>query len=287
VPDTLKAVELATLLLARARRHKDGTYQRWATLRLCQSLAVVDLRNRWQEIHLLLKKGLREAQDMEEALLVVEHTSFLGSYAVAVGELEMSMQWTQQTLTEIETLDDFEDQAYYRYMAYASLSSLKLKCNDSAEALRCAEIAVGEAQRYGNPFCIAKAHLVWGNTLHTQGARAKALETVRQVRTEAQQKDWSGVDQRASYLLSGMLLASEEVVSALKAARRALGLARDLQMKEAEVLCLINLGVVMRANGRDDDARLLLRDARRLCQERDYADHFTQVEELLQSEEHK
>jgi tetratricopeptide (TPR) repeat protein len=64
-------------------------------------------------------------------------------------------------------------------------------------------------------------------------------------------------------------------------ARRALELARETKLKEEEVECLLSLGQVLLALKRREEAREILQQARRLSQERDYADHFQKAEELL------
>jgi len=58
-------------------------------------------------------------------------------------------------------------------------------------------------------------------------------------------------------------------------------MARQMKFNEEEVECLLSLGQVLLALKRREEAREILQQARRLSQERDYADHFQKAEELL------
>jgi hypothetical protein len=57
-----------------------------------------------------------------------------------------------------------------------------------------------------------------------------------------------------------------------------------MKLKEQEVECLLSLGQVLLALKRPQEAREVLQQARRLSQERDYADHFQRADELLRGE---
>jgi len=95
---------------------------------------------------------------------------------------------------------------------------------------------------------------------------------------------WKGNEQVAEYLRGELLRDMGHPDQAESAARRALELVREMKFKEKEVECLLSLGQVLLALKRHEEAREILQQARRLSQERDYADHFEEAEELLAQE---
>jgi len=95
---------------------------------------------------------------------------------------------------------------------------------------------------------------------------------------------WKGNEQVAEYLRGELLREMGHPDQAESAARRALELVREMKFKEEEVECLLSLGQVLLALKRHEEAREILQQARRLSQERDYADHFEEAEELLAQE---
>ena len=94
---------------------------------------------------------------------------------------------------------------------------------------------------------------------------------------------WTAHEQQAQQLRAELLLEVGQPQTARQAARRAQELAREMQAKEAEVRALLSLGQALAALGEQDNARHTLSLARRLSRERDYGDHFTRAETLLQA----
>ena len=279
-----KSIEAATRLLAKARNTGNKAYQMDATRLLASRMAILDLRNRWNEIRPLLLEGLELARQLGDQEEVVEHLSRLGEYAVEIGELDSGLDWLQQALSEAESLTDKKRQAFYRYRIHGSFSHLMRKRGNHTEAIRHAEISVGAARENGNPNFVAVAQLTLARAERARGELAEALRLVEEVLPQARQMGWKSCEQDAEYLRGELLREMGHPDQAEPAARRALELAREMKFKEEEVECLLSLGQVLLALKRRQEAREVLQQARRLSQERDYADHFEEAEELLAQE---
>ena len=276
-----KSIEAATRLLTRARETGNKAAQIDATRLLASRMADLDLRNRWHEIRPLLLEGLELVRQLGDQGEVVEYLSRLGEYAVKVGELDAGLDWLQQALSEADSLTDKESQAFYRSNVHASLSDLMRKRGNHAEAVRHAETSVGAAREEGNPSLVAHAQLTLALAEQARGELAEALRLVEEVLPQARQMGWKSCEQDAEYLRGELLREMGHPEQAEPSARRALELARETKLKEEEVECLLSLGQVLLALKRREEAREILQQARRLSQERDYADHFQKAEELL------
>jgi tetratricopeptide (TPR) repeat protein len=274
-----KNAEAATRLLARARQVENETYEMKAALRLCGALADIDLRARWHEIRPLMIEGLAIARRLGNNYYEVYHLMRLGGYAVWMDEQEQGYAWLQEALSAIGP--GTEQAAFFRCGIYADLSLLMRERKDYAEAVRYAEMAVGQAEQGGNPQFVAYARLTLARAERARGELGAALVIVEEVLPAARERGWQGEEQDAEYLRGEMERVLGHPKVAVAAARRALALAQAMKLKEEEVECMLSLGQALHALGERAEAREVLQHARHLCQERDYEDNFNEVEELL------
>lgn len=279
--DLPRSVEAATRLLARARQLGSADYEMRAGFRLANGLAIIDGRGRWPEFSAVLLEGLSAARQLGNPFYEVYHLLTLGDCAWKAGQMEQGYGWLQDALNRLGA--DVEQEHFFRTAIYQSLSGRMRKSGNYTEALRYAQIAVGEAQRTDNPFYLASAGLALAEADLARGEATAALQGVEKLLLQARERQWSGIEQQAEYLRSEAFLQLRLAESAHAAVSRSLMLARASKMREAEVRCLINLGQALAAQGRLDEARHTLSSARSLSQERNYADHFTQADALLQS----
>jgi tetratricopeptide (TPR) repeat protein len=278
-----KMIEFATRLLARARQVSSEKYQMVAALRLANALAEIDLRGRWNELRPLLLEGLDAAHRLGDEFYEVYHLVLMGEYAIQMGEDESGFRWLQQALDTLQP--STEHRNYFSYRVYRALSWLMQCRHDHHKALRYAEMAIDAAQKDGNPQFIADAQLTLVRAKQALREPPEALElVVEEVLSKARQMGWKGKEQVAEYLRSELLREMGHPEQAEPSARRALELAREMKLKEQEVECLLSLGQVLLALKRPQEAREVLQQARRLSQERDYADHFQRADELLRGE---
>lgn len=274
-----KGLEAATRLMERARRYGDEDYLLRGTRLFASRAAAIDLRNRWREIRPILLEGLETARRIGNNWEEVYHLLRLGGYAWQVGEEEQGFAWLQEALNALRP--DTDGQAWFRCAINSSLSGLMRRRGDHAEAVRYAQIALGAAQEDGNPMFVANAQLTLARAERERGELAEALRLADEVLPRAQDMGWKDTEQRAEYLRGELLRELGYLDQAEASARRSLDLAREMQVKEEEVECLLSWGQALLALGRNEKARDALKQARRLSQERDYADHFQKAEELL------
>lgn len=279
--DLPRSMEAATRLLARARQVGSADYEMRAGVRLASGLAVIDGRGRWPEISAVLLEGLSTARQLGNAFYEVYHLLTLGDCAWKAGHMEQGYGWLQDALNRLGA--DVEQEHFFRTVIYQSFSGWMRTNGNLAEALRFAQIAVGEAQRTDNPFYLARARLALAEVDLARGEATAALQGVEKLLLQAREQQWSGIEQQAEYLRSEAFLQLGLTESAHAAVSRSLMLARASKVHEAEVRCLINLGRALAAQGRLDEGRHTLSSARSLSQERNYADHFAQAEALLQT----
>ncbi len=276
-----KSIEASARLLAQAKQTGSADYQMRAGFRLASGLAAIDGRARWPEVSAVLLEGLQIARQLGNVFYEVYHLLTLGDCAWKAGQVEQGHGWLQDALNRLGPT--VEQQHFFRASICQSLSGLMRQAGNHAEAIRYAQIAVGEATRTGSPYYLAGARLTLAQADLIRGDVAAALQTTEEVLPQARESQWRGIEQQGEYLRSEALVRLGLAASAYTAATRALELARASNMREAEVKCLVNVGEALSAQGKFDGARHTLSAARRLSQERNYADHFAQAEALLQT----
>lgn len=281
--DHQKEIEAGTRLLARARQLKREDYEIGATLRLAEAMADLDLRGHWRELKPLLLQGLESSRRQDKTWFELYHLMLLGTYAVKMGEGDQGLAWLKEALNGLRP--DIErntvPRCLFRFNIYGAMSHFMRTRGKLDEALRYAEQTVGVAREERSPSFIAEANLLLSETKYARGEHAEALELIWQVLPQARQHGWRGVEQQGEYLLSELERESDEPDAAEVPARRALTLAQEMKLREQEVLSLLSLGKALLAQHRDDEVQQVLTHARRLAQERDYADHFEVAERLL------
>ncbi len=282
--DHQKEIEAGTRLLARARQLKREDYEIGATLRLAEAMADLDLRGHWRELKPLLLQGLESSRRQDKIWFELYHLMLLGTYAVKMGEGDQGLAWLKEALNGLRP--DIErntvPRCLFRFNIYGAMSYLMRTRGKLDEALRYAEQTAGVAHEERTPSFIAEANLVLAETHYARGEYAEALALIwQQVLPQARHHGWRGVEQQGEYLLSELERESNEPDAAEVPARRALVLAQEMKLREQEVVCLLSLGKALLAQHRDEEAQQVLVHARRLAQERDYADHFDLAERLL------
>lgn len=159
-------LEAITRCLAKARQAQDHYYQMAATLRFAEAIggaefedSGIDLRNRnrWKEIKPLLLEGLSIARQLDSGFYEVYYLKQLGNYACRVGEDEQGYAWLQEALNIADSAGDRS--SYFRCCSYASISIIMRNRKDYEEAVRYAEMAIGEAQKRKRDDLIARAEL--------------------------------------------------------------------------------------------------------------------------------
>lgn len=165
---------------------------------------------------------------------------------------------------------------------YGSFSLLMRKRGIHTEAIRYAEMAVGARRADGNPQFVVTAQLFLIRAELALGERGEALRLIEVVLPQAHRMGWKAKEQEAVYLKGEIERELGHAKEAEVAAREALQLAQEMKLKEEEVECLLSLGQALLGQKRHDEGCELLKQARRLSQERNYEDHFNNAEVLLQ-----
>jgi tetratricopeptide (TPR) repeat protein len=282
VAEHQREIEAATRLLTRARELRREDYELGATLRLSEAIADLDLRGHWHEIKPLLLQGIETSQRLNKPWYEAYHRMLLGTYAARMKAGDEAQAWVQQTLNALtpELERNTVPRCLFRMNCYSALSLLMIHKGNYSEALRYAEMTLGLAQDEGNPPFIAEAQLIVARAHIANGQHDQARLLVEAVLPAAREQQWKVREQEAEYLLSEIERHSSQPDAAEVPARRALELARQMQRKEEEVQGLISLGKALLAQHRKTDAQEVLAQARRLAQERDYADYFGEIEAL-------
>ena len=180
-----KMAEAATRLLARAKQAGNQKYAMVAGLRLATALAAIDLPTRWPEIRQVLLDGLQTARQLGEDWYVIYCLMRLGEFAQDVGEAEAAHAWLQDALSTLTP--STYDAAFFRYAINKSLSGLSRARGVRDEALRYAEISVGEARKASHPTSVTDAQLHLARIHRWRGEQAEALPLVEEALASSRQ----------------------------------------------------------------------------------------------------
>jgi tetratricopeptide (TPR) repeat protein len=276
--DYKKALEAASRLVQVARSYNNQYYLMVGTFHVADCIAPIDARSRWKEIRKTWLEGLELARHLFDHYYVTYHLLRLGQYAVRVGEFEQGKAWLEETLCELGP-----GQETMRFEVHKSLTEMARKQGQPKESLRYAQIAVGVARKDGNAMFLAdaKVSLAWAKW--ASGDPQAAQQILDEVLPPTQQGDWKYVEIEAQLLQSELKLAAGESEKAIEAARRSLELAQKMFTKDEEVRALLNLGQALLQGQQNEEARQVLKQSRKLAQERDYADHFEKANVLIAS----
>ena len=243
------AIDAGTRLLARARQAKDEEYKVEAALWLALTLGKFDLRGRWQEIRTLLLEGLETARAIGDPHIVIYHLTRLGAFAVQMGELDNGLSWLQEALGSMDELS--RDEAHwFRGHLYNSLAALMIRRQELLEARRYVEISIGELENCGQLVDIAYASDTLALIHYECGEWTEARHLLGLVLETARASGSAVLEQEAEYLRSKVERELGDLETSLSAGKQSLDLARQMHMKEAEVITLISVGRTLQ------DARL-------------------------------
>lgn len=276
-----KMAECAVRLLTRARKVQHQRYELAATLRLCDALAQIDLRNRWDEIKPLLLDGLGIAKQLESRFYETYHLMRLGECAVRVGESDLGMDCLQDALVITAEITPIP-RCLFTVQIYDSLSCLMIERDMLAESVRYAEMAVGVAGQDLQQSFAVFASLTLARAYKMSGELSAALELIRLVDTVAQAHGWIGYQCRANRLEAEVESILGHYNVAELAARHALQLTREIPLLEDEVECLLILGDTLYRQQLRVEAKDILRHAQDLGLKRNYTDYVKQAEDMLQ-----
>lgn len=279
--EILESFKVATCLLVRAREARNLYFQVDAFRLLLTVLALSNMRDRWEEVRPFLMENLEKAKQLGNPIVLCEYFLLLGFCSLVLGNLEDGLDWLQRAQGEIWKVSDEEMAKPYHIALYEGLSVYMALMDRSDEAFRYAEMATGIAEQAGIPALVANAKLIEAYLQAAFGKTEESLQMIEEVLDLNSQGEWKLIELGAQYLYSVLLQTVNILELAEGAARRALELAQETGLKEAEAQCLINLGEVLLLQDRGVEAREVLQKARRLSQERNYEDHFREAEELL------
>lgn len=283
------AIKTASSLLATSREKQMKEYEVRAIGRLAMAVADTSLREHWVEIKTLLEEAIRTARDLRLTYWEIQNLETLGNCAARMGELELGLAYLQDALSTLNASVDVYEEHFFRTRIFQGLASLAKLHGDVVEALRYAETAVGVAQsnRHVSPQLVAAAYLTLAEIERFRGQRDRSLELAASVATQARRDRWPVQEQAAEFIMCQLYCELGYWPEAEISARRSLELACELSMKENEVLCLIELGRVLRTLGRYGDAFNCLNHAREFAIKRHYEDLIQLSEELIPSTTHE
>lgn len=277
--NSTKSIEAATHSLARAREKDSLEFEMKSAFQLASVLATIDGRVRWQEIKPVLLNGLKIARQVDDVIYELYHLLTLGDCAWKAGERNQGYSWLQDALDR--SANDVEQQRFIRASIYQSLSRYMLETGNQADALRYAHMAIEQVHDSGNAFYTTATRLTLIQAEMAHDENEDSFVALEKLSMQARDRGWGGVEQEAQYLRSQIFLRRGRAENAYTASSRALKLARQADLREAEVLCLISLGQALSSLGLIHDARATLVTARRLSQERRYPEHLQQADKVL------
>ncbi len=282
IPDIKQAIESATSALVLARKVQSVRYELKAILCLVEALGLIDLRNRWHEVQPLLIAGIEQSRMLDDSMLQVDYLMRLGEISIRLYEAEEAYTCLQDALNALNFHTNGARKSHHCRL-YLAFSEWHRKHGSLNEALRYVEMAIGVARESKSPYLLALSQLGMAHVGLLGDEYRKALGFAEEALLQARKMGWKNVEQQGEGLQCKLAYKLGLLDEAETAARKALDLAREIQTREAEVESLLNWGEVLLARQHYTDAHDKLNQARRLSQERDYADHFAQAEKLLQS----
>jgi tetratricopeptide (TPR) repeat protein len=280
--ENLRALEAYRHLLVLARRYDDKGYMLAATGRFASRAGFIDLRNRWDEIRSLLLEGVETARKLDNRDEEAYHLMRLGAFAVRMKEYDQGVAWLQEALNVVATGSNSDQELWIKSNAFTALSEAMQERGEYKEAAVYAEMASAIAQTAKRPLDIAFAKITLAGTKQGVGELAEALQILDEVLKQVEGRGWQSPEQEAAYHKGEVLRQLSYPSTAIPSARRALELSRQMQKKVDEVKALLSLGQALCEAGEKEEGREVLGEARRLSQERNYADYFSQAEEALQ-----
>jgi tetratricopeptide (TPR) repeat protein len=275
------AVEQATRLLARARQANEKEFEGEAIGSLAMALEKVDLRGHWEELKPLQVEALEIARQYNSDYWLVQHPETLGKCSIRMGEYENAYKWLQMALDAIHP--NVPEPSFFRSRVYQSLADLARLCGNLKEASRYAEIALATAEKNPeySPHLVAMAKLTSAQIERAKGEKLLALQLVEEIAEQASVNNWKVEEQLAQYIRGEIRFELGHLDLSELAIKRALELARELPLKEEEVISLLRLGQILQWTGHRSEAREMFLESKRLSEERNYKDYCEKSENLI------
>ena len=274
-----QAIQFATRLMIRAKELDNKKFQMCGGLRLCESLASMDVRGKWDEIRPLLLEGLDLAQQLNDRWYEIYHLTRLGYYDARCSNLEQAMDYLEQALSLMTPF--INKSAYFYTEIYSYMSYVLRKQGNLDEAQRYAELSVMYAYHHGNPNFICEAELFALEVRLEREEYEPSLAKLERLQETAEQNSWRSELQMAKYHRALALLKTGDAEAALPLALDAIDLAKSLNAHEEEVEAMLRAATIHIALSQHDAAKALLASTKALATERDYDDHLHTTEALL------
>lgn len=200
VPNARQALESATTALAKARSFKSMYYEARAILHFIEAVAVLNLRDRWQEMYPILLEGVENAYRQQDDLLRASYLICLGECTVKLDKLNMAYDYLQDALNAL-SLKGRQQRCDLHYRIYQTLSVLWLKKRNQDMAMVYAGIAVNAAQEDYRPYFVASGFLVKARVEKARGHIVEAIKLVEDVLQQSREMGWGGMELEANVCL--------------------------------------------------------------------------------------
>mgnify|MGYP005854126499 CR=1 FL=1 len=275
-----RQAEYAARLLNRARDAGHHFYIGMAALQLAYALGMLDPRNQWPTIRAALEEGLDAAHTLRDRQLRALQLIELAKVAVDVKHDPAETDaWLDEALLSLP-LPSEPSNAAIRYRVYRSRARLCQDRGDPGQAWEWARAAVMQAEENGNAHFVQDALVLVAELDQEQGRPADALARAEGSIAEAHTHRWQYTEHQGQAIRAEALLDLKRLSDAGAAARAALDLALDLELREKEVVSLLRLGRVLLALGDPAQARPLLKQAHSLSVQRGYPDHAERAAQM-------
>lgn len=276
-----QAIQYATKLMIRAKELDNKKFQMCGGLRLCESMASMDVRGKWHEIRPLLLEGLEIARSLNDRWYEIYHLTRLGFYDARCGNHERALEHLDEALSLMTPF--INKSAYFYTEIYSYMSFALRKQGKLEESQHYADISVVEALKHGNPNFICEAELFAIEVRLERGEYQQSLLKLEVLHNRADQNMWRSELQTAKYLWSLALLKTGDAARALPLALDAIEIAKSLKAYEEEVEAMLRAATIHVELEQYDDAKTLLQTTKALADARHYNDHRSHAEKLLEA----
>lgn len=267
-----EAEHVAVQLLQRAREKKQTPYEVRAVGRLAIAILQRDLRGQWGELRPQLEKSVQLARRLRLDYWIAQNLETLGACAQHSGDLGHAFEWFQQALAPLS--DQVTEEEFFRARIYARIGELYSERSRADKSREFLALAEEYSETAGSPNLKSQIELARGRCALRAGDLDTALGCTHGAYLAARRGGWRGDEHAAASALTEVYLKRGQRGEAEAPARRALELAREMRMTEAEVQALINLA---RADRGGAGARGYLEEALDRARENSYDDHVVTV----------
>lgn len=247
--------------------------------RLLEGILQIDPRGRWLEAQILLSEGVQVAKQLNVDYWKVYFATLMAYGYLRSGDLANSHLALQEA--EWQMHPHIDDYNYVQARVWWIFALWKLKQSDYFDARMYAAKSTKLAQEGGVLDFVARSELVSAEIEFIDGQKATALETTDNVVTRAQKYGWQAIEQSGLQVKGKIALSLGFYEEAISSYQRAFDLSIAMEMSEEKVQNLLGLGRAYLQQSVYDRGIDFLKQARRLSQELDYADHFEMTSSLL------